>query len=142
MVRVFPVLILLILTALHCSGPPEQKYPVDCAVDEGPCVKEGPDGTVVALDISPRPVRTMSTLTFRVDVRDGKGEPVTGDVMVELLMPGMYMGKNIFRLEQAGEGTFEGVGTIVTCPTGGKTWRAIVRGPSGEPVPFTFRVDQ
>ena len=67
--------------------------PVLCDIDAGPCRARAGEVTVI-LDISPRPVRTMTDLTFHVTA-SAAGLPVTdAAVAVELTMPGMVMGEN------------------------------------------------
>ncbi len=92
---------------------------IDCRIDDGPCRKavEGTDLTAT-FDVSPRPVRPMKNLLFRLDLR-GDDAPVTnGKAVLTLSMPGMYMARNDVMLEHKGEGIYEGEGVIVKCPSG------------------------
>ncbi|HOG17544.1 MAG: hypothetical protein A4E73_01296 [Syntrophaceae bacterium PtaU1.Bin231] len=120
----------------------------DCAIDLGPCLKQLPEtGLTVAFDITPKPVATMKTVVFRVDLKQG-GVPVTdGDVAVDLSMPRMTMAPNTVKLSHQGNGIYRGRGVIVKCPSGDGLWQAdtFVRHPArpdGSPQRawFTFRV--
>ena len=98
---------------------------VDCRIDDGPCRKtiEGTDLTVT-FDVSPKPVRPMKDLLFRIDLRGGDAPVTNGKVVLTLSMPGMYMAHNDVMLEHRGEGIYEGGGVIVKCPSGLKLWKA------------------
>ncbi len=96
-----------------------------CDLGRGACARAVAGATVV-LEISPRPIRAMTEVTFTVAARRG-GTPLSDRaVEVALSMPGMYMGENRVRLAPAGGGRYQGRGTIVRCPSGGRAWRAEV----------------
>lgn len=100
----------------------------DCMINSGPCIREiKNDGIKVILDMYPKPLSAMKDIVFHVTLTD-KGGPVTdASVMVDLTMPGMFMGTNRPVLTHTGRGEYEGRGVIQACPHGGKTWRAEVR---------------
>ena len=114
---------------------------IDCAIDAGPCF-----GTVedlrVTFEITPRPVRTMTDLVFRVEALSGGMSLKDGEVAVDLAMPGMVMAENRVILSRLDGGIYEGRGAIVRCPSGGKDWKATVFSPSIPHLTFAFRVDQ
>jgi hypothetical protein len=97
----------------------------DCRIDIGPCVKtEG--GVTVAIDVNPKPLKTLRELTFTATVSQ-EGRPVAdASVTIDLSMPGMFMGKNVMRLATRRDGTYEGKGVIIRCPSGKRTWQAMV----------------
>ncbi len=93
----------------------------DCNIDSGTCAKRIGAAEII-LDITPRPVKVMKELSFTVTLR-GK----TADrLILDLGMPGMYMGKNRVMLEKTAAGTYKGKGVIPRCPSGRKLWRAAV----------------
>jgi hypothetical protein len=107
----------------HASGPEQEQ--TDCAFDAGPCGKTVA-GLTISFDISPKPVKSMTDLTFAVTVLD-RAKPVeNASVMIDFTMPGMYMGKNVVRLSARGNGVYAGKGVIVRCPTGKKIWQASI----------------
>ena len=125
-------------------GCARQESATDCAIDSGPCVKDMGEGVSVSLDITPKPVKTMTDSLFTVVLKKGD-VPLTGaGVTCELSMPGMYMAHNTVKLRERGEGVFEGRCVIVRCASGRKVWRAgiVVEHPGGKPseADFTFRV--
>ena len=103
-----------------------------CDLAQGPCARALAGATVV-LEISPRPIRAMTEVTFTVDARRGP-VPLSDQVVdVALAMPGMYMGENRVRLASLGGGRYQGRGTIVRCPSGRRAWSAIVSIAAREP---------
>jgi hypothetical protein len=126
----------------HEEKPREKgKRVMDCPIDAGPCI-----GTVenlqVSFEITPRPVRTMTDLVFRVEALSGGMSLDDGEVAVDLAMPGMVMAENRVILSRIDGGIYEGRGAIVRCPSGGKEWKATVFSPSIPHLAFAFRVDQ
>jgi hypothetical protein len=109
---------------------------VDCAIQSGPCTKSFARGTLT-LDITPRPVRAMHDLTFTLTV---SGVKAAHDPFIELTMPGMSMGPNRVVLKRAGDNTYQGTGVIVRCPSGRRTWKAIVTVPDKGSAEFVFDV--
>jgi hypothetical protein len=96
-----------------------------CDIQRGPCVRETDDGTSVEFDIHPKPVTSMSGLTFSVRLfRNGSPLSDVSSVVLDLSMPGMYMGKNRPVLKKTDNGRYEGKGVITRCMSGSKTWHA------------------
>jgi hypothetical protein len=84
------------------------------------------DGTIITLDISPKPVRAMRELRFSVLVERGGATIRSADVDADLTMPGMEMGENRVRLKPFAGDRYEGTGIIVRCPSGRTVWKASV----------------
>jgi hypothetical protein len=108
------------------------------ALHSGPCTKKADDGRNVTLEITPRPVRQMRELTFRVTMTPADGLPPT--LVIDLTMPGMVMGKNQVVLKRQPDGAWTGRGIIVKCITGGKLWKAMILSPELDNPAFTFNV--
>ncbi len=108
-----------------------RRAPPACDLQAGPCtLPAGPD-LLVTLDVSPRPIRALTELTFTVETRRGQ-EPAIGlATEVSLQMPGMYMGENRTVLAPVGPGRHWGKGTVVRCGSGRRDWVAevVVRRP-------------
>lgn len=113
-----------------------KKAETECNIHEGTCSQKLGERTV-ALEISPRPVKAMADLTFRVTVT---GPPLSGAPHIDLDMPGMDMGPNRVKMEKTGEKTYTGKGVIVRCPSGKTTWRAAVTVPETGTAGFVFDV--
>jgi hypothetical protein len=107
------------------------------AIHDAPCVKQA-NGHAVTLDITPRPVKAMQPLLFKVKVDPADNLPST--LMIDFSMPGMYMGKNQMKLVRTAPGVWEGRGVIVRCMSGRKLWKLMLISPElGNPA-FSFDV--
>lgn len=99
---------------------------INCDIQQGPCFWSTDDGTRIELEILPKPVTAMSDLAFLVTLSKKKKPVLDASVLLDLTMPGMFMGKNQVALKQAKNGRYEGHGTITRCMSGHKTWKAKV----------------
>ncbi|MBI3592011.1 MAG: hypothetical protein HY099_00740 [Nitrospirae bacterium] len=107
----------------------------DCAVDERPCTKK--IGAVeIVFDIKPKPVKAMRELSFAVTLKG----TVTNRLILDLGMPGMYMGKNEVVLEKTADGIYTGKGVIPRCPSGKRLWRAKIINHGKTIAEFLFNV--
>jgi len=109
---------------------------LDCNVHDGPCTAST-EGSTVTMEVTPRPVKAMTDLTFKVTF---SGRQPAANPIIDLGMPGMQMGPNKVRLNPVGEGVYEGSGIIVRCPSGKRTWFARITVPGAETVEFVFEV--
>jgi len=109
---------------------------VNCRVNDGPCSQSLPK-LEIKLDISPKPVKAMQDLVFKVVLA---GEGPDGAPYIDLEMPGMEMGPNRVNLKQTSRNVYEGKGVIVRCPTGHRTWHATVTIPGKGKADFIFDV--
>jgi hypothetical protein len=117
------VLVLCIVSAV--PGTAKNRESTACAINEGSCTKmAGP--VRVTLDILPKPLKTMSELQFSVSLTRNDKPIDAREVLVEMTMPGMYMGKNVVKLQRDGD-RFTGTGVILRCMSGRKNWHALVR---------------
>ena len=64
-----------------------------CNLADGPCHRAA-DDLAIALDVSPRPLRTLSRLALAADVSAGGAPVADATVEVAFAMPGMTMGQN------------------------------------------------
>jgi len=114
---------------MGCERVPEEVM-VDCFHEEGPCVKAlSEEGITVQFDIDPKPVHAMQDLTFLVTLKKGDAFMDEREVILELSMPGMYMGTNMPGLVFIGKGTYRGTGVLPRCPAGRTVWKAEVLFP-------------
>ena len=109
---------------------------INCDIHHGTCTQKL-QSTDVILDISPKPVKAMTDLTFTITLtgKQGISEP-----FIDLGMPGMKMGPNRVFLKPNGKGVYSGTGTIVRCPSGKRIWKATVTVPDEGSVEFIFDV--
>ena len=128
--------LLLVLSAPVLGAGPARSIK-NCNIQQGACESLAA-GTKVTLEISPKPVRAMRDLTFRVTVADpGK---ISAMPYLDLNMPAMDMGANRVLLKQSSQGVFEGQGVIVRCMSGKRTWRARITLPGIGTADFVFDV--
>lgn len=109
---------------------------VNCDIQHTYCTQELSD-TRVVLDITPKPVKAMADLTFRITLT---GKQPAAPPYIDLGMPGMKMGPNRVSLKSLGNGVYEGTGIIVRCPSGKKVWKAMVTVPDMGTAEFIFDV--
>ena len=109
---------------------------INCDAHNGICTRSSGDLTV-SFEISPRPVKAMQDLVFKVKI---SGAAPTRDPHIDLGMPAMKMGPNQVVLKSTGPGTYEGTGVIVRCKSGKRTWFANVVVPDAGEVKFIFDV--
>jgi hypothetical protein len=124
----------LVIWAPTHAAETQGKTTVNCEINHGPCTRYL-SGRKVTLDIEPKPVRAMKDLTFTVRLTGEKASPAA---YIDLGMPGMNMGPNRVRLKVIEEGLYRGVGVIVRCPSGRRTWRAKVTVPDLGSAEFIF----
>ena len=130
----------IFLAGLSLAASPETS---DCDIQHAMCVRTTRSGMEVEFSITPRPVKAMQDLEFIVTLRK-KGTPVTGaKVVLDLSMPGMFMGTHQPKLREAPDGTYRGRGVIPRCVTGQRTWKAFIavaHGGQVEDVSVLFEV--
>lgn len=125
-----------IFISANISEETKAQNPINCNIHEGPCTLFL-SGREVTLDILPKPVKAMKDLTFRVTLTDDK---LSSLPYIDLDMPGMKMGPNGVVLKKVGEGIYEGVGVIIRCSSGRRTWKATVTFPDLGKARFIFNV--
>jgi len=139
--NIFKILLLaVLLLILSSSGNAGDKYRemINCDLHQGACTRNL-SGSTVTLAVTPRPVKAMQDLLFQVAF-SAKLPPNTQLPYIDLGMPGMKMGPNRVQLKSAGNGTYEGRGVIVRCPSGRRTWRATITVPDFGQTDFIFDV--
>lgn len=92
----------------------------------------------VSLDISPKPLKAFTETEFIADLRGIDKLP--SEILVELSMPGMYMGENQIILKRVNKNRYKGRGVIPRCPSGATLWQAGVSVPGHDKVYFKFHV--
>jgi len=138
-ITVILIFMTFVLDAFKCSTMAEtarKQAETECNIHKTSCTQTLM-GCAVTLDIEPKPVKAMTDLTFTV-VLSGK-RPLTNPTL-DLEMPGMKMGPNQIDLKSVGSDTYEGKGIIVRCPSGRRTWKAIITIPDIGAAEFIFDV--
>jgi hypothetical protein len=109
----------------------------DCDPDRDVCAKKIGNREIV-FAITPRPVKAMEELVFSLRVNPDVSAP--GGIVIDLSMPGMYMGENRVLLTRSPDGTYRGKGVIPKCRSGRKLWKAAADIPGAGKVDFSFNV--
>ncbi len=104
----------------------ESSGKTDCDIQNGACIKMLSEDIIAEFDISPKPVKSMTGHTFILRLKKGDVPVRDATVTLDLNMPGMYMGDNKTLLVHRQDGTYEGNGIIVRCPSGKKIWEAAI----------------
>ena len=130
------LIVLLFVLIPGVNAETRKMSSVNCNIQEASCTLSL-SGREVTLDIQPKPVRAMKDLTFRVTIT---GEQLSSLPHIDLGMPGMKMGPNRVVLKEAASGIYKGVGVIVRCPSGRKTWSATVTFPGLGEATFILEV--
>ena len=134
------VLLLAFFTSLGLSmaAATEKESPqvVKCDVHHGACTALLA-GREIRLDITPKPVRAMTDLTFSVAI---SGPKLSTSPYIDLGMPGMDMGPNRVQLTPLEGSMYQGNGIIVRCPSGRKAWKARLTIPELGRAEFLFDV--
>jgi hypothetical protein len=135
MMKVFALIscILLMLSASPLHGADQT---ADCLIDQGPCVKTVGNREVI-FSIEPKPVKTMREITFVVHI---VGRNIAPTLLLDLSMPGMYMGRNEVVLKKRPDGKYSGKGVIPRCPSGKRLWQAEIDIPGTGKVSYRFNV--
>ena len=132
-------LVLLCCFVMSAHSPAQGVTEVaDCAPDQGPCTAAAA-GRQIIFDISPKPVKAMKELIFTIRATGRNTAPA---ILLDLSMPGMYMGRNEVVLKKNPDGSYSGKGIIPRCPSGRMLWRAAVTVPGAGKVSYTFNVSQ
>ena len=81
----------------------------------------------------------MKELIFTIRATGRNTAPA---ILLDLSMPGMYMGRNEVVLKKNPDGSYSGKGIIPRCPSGRMLWRAAVTVPGAGKVSYTFNVSK
>lgn len=122
MFRIIALIIVLLCSA--CSR--SETYKTDCSLDKAACTKTSADNITVSLDAAPKPPHTMANHRFFVELKKDGAPMADAEVTLDFTMPGMYMGINRLKMNNAGKGRYGAEWVIPPCPAGKKVWIAAV----------------
>lgn len=128
------LLVVFFLISACANKPQEEDL---CRFENGSCIKRF-DSKELILEIRPLPPQAFKELTFILSMKGGKLQEE--EILLDLTMPGMFMGQNQVKLKRNEEGRYIGKGVIPRCPSGKTLWQATVIMPSGERADFRFHV--
>lgn len=94
-----------------------------CELKKGPCSITIADGTKFTMDIYPREIPLMKPLTFKVKSSNKELKNLT----LTIYATNMMMGNYEIDLKPKGNGIYEAIGTLPTCPVGFMNWNADIK---------------
>lgn len=129
----FSLIVLLLL--FSCSE--EQTVKEDCDFQRNLCIKRL-ENIEVKLDVEPKPPQAFKEEIFIINIK-GEKNPAH-ELLLDLSMPGMYMGENRIALKKVEGNIYKGKGVIPRCPSGKTLWQAEIFIPGKGSVYFRFHV--
>jgi hypothetical protein len=81
------------------------------------------DGTSFELEINPKTIPLMQSLTFLIKSNNENLK----DLYLNIYATNMFMGDFNLPIRNLGNGNYEAVGTLPTCPVGNMKWNADIR---------------
>lgn len=91
-----------------------------CELKKEACSIVIQDGTKFTMDIFPRAIPLMKPLTFKVKSSNKNLENLSLKIYATNMMMGVYE----IPLKAKGDGLYEAIGTLPTCPVGFMNWNA------------------
>ena len=117
------ILLFFVLLLITGCKKTDDGLKADCNIHAGQCLKQS-GNFEVSFDINPKPVKSMADVVFSAGIKEGNNPVKDASVIIDLTMPGMYMGENKIALKHIKDGVYEGKGVIIRCPSGQKLWKA------------------
>ena len=116
----FLIGLLLATTACERSAPPIRHFP-EVRCERNDCRTRLDDQVIVLRFLAPP--NALRPFDFEV-VMPGLADGVV--VRTAFIMPGMEMGRNVYRLQPAGAGRFTARAILPLCTRGRRDWQAVV----------------
>ena len=95
----------------------------NCDLHTSPCEIKIQDDTTFELEISPKSIPLMEEIKFTIKSNNANLE----NLKLNIYATNMFMGDLILPLKNLGDGNYEAIGTLPTCPTGDMLWNAEIR---------------
>ncbi|MGK0255449.1 MAG: hypothetical protein ACI81I_000045 [Arcobacteraceae bacterium] len=94
-----------------------------CDLHNSSCKIKIQDNTTFELEISPKSIPLMQQIRFSIKSNKSNLE----NLKLNIYATNMFMGDLNLPLKNLGNGNYEAVGTLPTCPTGDMLWNAEIR---------------
>lgn len=94
-----------------------------CDLHEKSCTLTIADGTSFELEIDPKTIPLMKPLKFTIK----SNNPNLQDLYLNIYATNMFMGDFNLPIKNIGNGKYEAIGTLPTCPVGDMQWNADIR---------------
>jgi hypothetical protein len=120
------VYFLVDFNALYQSFKGEAKFisqDKNCDLHKTPCFIKIQDGTSFELDVEPKTIPLMEPLKFSIKSNSSQLK----DLYINIYATNMFMGDFNIPFKNLGNGNYEAIGTLPTCPVGDMQWNAEIR---------------
>ncbi len=94
-----------------------------CDLHKSSCTIEIQDGTIFTLSIEPKSIPLMKPLTFSIKSNKDNLENLT----LNIYATNMFMGEFYLPIKNLGNGKYQAIGTLPTCPVGDMQWNADIK---------------
>lgn len=111
---------------LYQSLKGEVKYTTQnkqCDLHKTACTVEIEDGTKFTLEVEPKTIPLMKPLKFSIKSNNQTLKNLT----LNIYATNMYMGEFNLPIKNLGDGNYEAIGTLPTCPVGNMRWNADIK---------------
>jgi hypothetical protein len=94
-----------------------------CDLHNSSCEIKIQDGTTFELEISPKTIPLMQEIAFSIQ----SNNPNLENLKLNIYATNMFMGDLNLPIKNLGNGNYEAIGTLPTCPAGDMLWNAEIR---------------
>lgn len=94
-----------------------------CDLHQSSCIVKIQDGTTFKLEINPKSIPLMQSIKF--EIKSNKAD--LKDLYLNIYATNMFMGDFNLPIKNLGNGNYEAIGTLPTCPVGNMIWNADIR---------------
>jgi len=95
----------------------------NCDLHNSPCEITIQDKTVFELEILPKSIPLMEEIKFSIK----SNNPNLENLKLNIYATNMFMGELSLSIKNLGNGYYEAIGTLPTCPIGDMLWHADIR---------------
>lgn len=95
----------------------------NCDLHNSSCEIKIQDGTIFELEILPKTIPLMEEIIFSIKSNNHNLK----DLKLNIYATNMYMGELTLSIKNLGNGNYEAIGTLPTCPIGDMLWYAEIR---------------
>lgn len=120
------VYFLVDFNALYQSFKGEAKFITQdkqCDLRQSSCLVKIQDGTTFELDIEPKTIPLMQAIKFSIK----SNKPLLKNLYLNIYATNMFMGDFNIPLKNLGDGNYQALVTLPTCPVGHMQWNADIR---------------
>ena len=94
-----------------------------CDLHKTSCSIQIQDGTSFELEINPKTIPLMQSIKFSIKSNNTNLK----DLYLNIYATNMFMGEFNLPIKNLGNGNYEAIGTLPTCPVGDMQWNADIR---------------